>query len=1285
MKLRKFFILLGLVIFAGINVYAVWYSGPTSSSVHSSTDGSSYTPPQTGGDSGGNSGGSSGGSSGSSSSEEYRRQQRIREIENEVAVQRERLARIYRNNLDDEGYIAAKKQIENLEKTVADLKKEVEETKKANQTSNNDNKASSNSKASGDPVKITQGAYIQRECDIETIYIERIYDSQRTITGSSGYGWTSHLDQRVIFGIEPDAPGMYKRLKNHADELKIKTEAFKNMILKDFSVSSIETAEAEISGRIEACEKIINDSRKIPDEYGHSGKGIENEALNAKTLLQKNLEDVKKHKITLNSLLQACADAEKEAEDYRINVLEVSEQRRLRNKYSMFSGMDESYERTGINTVTVIDKDSYPHLLYESENHKYKNDDDKSIKAFVFSDVGATAFFMDGTVNEYDFTGFLIKSSDRNENFVLYKRAPDGKIISIENSDNEKFCINYKNGFISEILNTRCPEEKVLYSYNGKLLSAVCDADGDTVTFDYDSDLRMTSLNKCDGSCVKFEYGEADADGKIFTTATINEENFTESFIYDRAGRKTEYIDHDGNGFVYYYDENHRTVREENADGSIKKYFYDDSENLVRSEENGNSISYGYDENGNRLFAEYYDSSRESWTYDKFGLMLLYTDRDGVSYEYVRDEKGNLVEYKKGGKKVFVQEFDSKGRVIKKTVYGNLSVVTEYVYDSFGNLICEKRGGRKVEYEYDSQNRVKKQRINGKEICEYEYSAHKTVRKDYNGLECVYKTNGRKDLVVFSQKDNVTNSVHQTRIEYDKRHLPVRIFKGNAMEEELTAAYVYTAEGRIHAEIYYGNPSYVRLYEYKGGKISVTKDFSTEDITNLQLTDEILNELLLDAGENVLIQKYDVEILDKNRKLLTVTDSLEAKQAFEFDSYGNLVSFVDANGYECIQKFTPGGRLLLSQSLYGGFYENVYDCDGLLKAFGEKGGSFQKAEYNPDGSISSVTDCFGNIEKYSYDSEDRLSSIEKGRKKTVYIYDNFDRVISLNVYDSSAGNFIYMEEYEYSENGRKVTVTKGKKYKTEYELDAFGNVITETDGNKNEKRFVWDVQNRMIESEDGYGNKTVYEYNASGKINMVVFPDGEYRKFAYNYIKELSSVSDEAGVLYSAEYDRAGRLIREKSRAESEKKYEYDKAGRILKVYCADELIQSYEYGINGRLLTVKNGKGADYSYNYDEFGRLVSESNRLGLNQIFFYDEAGQLKSKTCFDDSTILVSYSDDRLSRTVKYSDGSKSIVQFDVLGNIVLCENENGKTVYEYDLGGRLVCQKDLNGGDELYFE
>ena len=182
MKLRKFFILLGLVIFAGINVYAVWYSGPTSSSVHSSTDGSSYTPPQTGG--------GSGGSSGSSSSEEYRRQQRIREIENEVAVQRERLARIYRNNLDDEGYIAATKYIAQLQSMIEANKKKLEEIKMANKDLNTDNQASSNSKASGDPVKITQGAYIQRECDIETIYIERIYDSQRTITGSFGYGWT---------------------------------------------------------------------------------------------------------------------------------------------------------------------------------------------------------------------------------------------------------------------------------------------------------------------------------------------------------------------------------------------------------------------------------------------------------------------------------------------------------------------------------------------------------------------------------------------------------------------------------------------------------------------------------------------------------------------------------------------------------------------------------------------------------------------------------------------------------------------------------------------------------------------------------------------------------------------------------------------------------------------------------------------------------------------------------------------------------------------------------------
>ncbi len=162
-------------------------------------------------------------------------------------------------------------------------------------------------------------------------------------------------------------------------------------------------------------------------------------------------------------------------------------------------------------------------------------------------------------------------------------------------------------------------------------------------------------------------------------------------------------------------------------------------------------------------------------------------------------------------------------------------------------------------------------------------------------------------------------------------------------------------------------------------------------------------------------------------------------------------------------------------------------------------------------------------------------------------------------------------------------------------------------------------------------------------------------------------------------------MVSEKSRADSEKVYEYDDGGRVKKVLCGGEVVESYNYGKDGRTVTVKDGNGEDYIYNYDVFGRLVNEKNRLGLEQTYLYDANGELEIQKNFDNSIQTITYSQNRTTRTVTYSDGSENIFVYDSLGNITEAQNAYGKTVYRYDSGARLIYQKDVTTGEEVYFE
>ncbi len=1183
-----------------------------------------------------------------------------------------------------------------------------------NQRNNQKKLDSNNSDSTGDPVRITEGVYEQNETDllfgnIISEGIKRKYRSDNKIISSFGYGWTSNLDQRILRGVANDSAEYENRLQNSVNNIKNEIEEFEANLKAYYAVSSLDNIEIEINNRIAVCEEnIISTSILYLDlcNLYQQSKGYNAEASIFALMcdlvhLQENIilkKEVLKNRLTtiesriskLNNLQELYRIKLNKLEDY-IQLKEKIDNTKTLNAYTRFRGMENWYEETGFNTITIIDEAGFPHLLFQENEDfdKWSNPDDKRILWCRKISDGFELLESDGYRKYYDEYGMLIRIVDRNDNSIFIYRNSNEKIKTVKTSYDESFSFEYQNGFITKISNNRASEECVIYNYNGNKLVSVTDSDGDTVSMDYDENNRMISLNKCDGSSVRFEYGEQTSDGKILTTATINEEGKSERFIYDRGNRCTQYINHDGDSDYYYFNENHKTIRVQKSDGNKTENTYDNSGNLICVNINGNIINYTYDEKGNKISSSYNDGSGEGWTYDSYNQLTSFTDCDGIYYEYRRDDKGNLTSYSRGGKTVFTQEFDACGKVIKRTDFSDKKIITEYKYDGYGNLTEKKIADCITKYEYDSQNRIIKETLNDKLLCEYKYNNRLTECVEYTGLITSWLTNGRKDIIEYTQKDSLNSSVHKMRIEYDKRHLPVRVYYGDGENEILASSYLYTTEGRLHVSVTYGNECWIKILNYKNGQVSEVKQFKTErnyDNDRKSFTEAEIKNLLAAAGENVFVQKYDIQIKNGNQKILSVTDGLGFVNLFEFDNYGNIVKSLDANGQVSQQRYSRAGRLAATQSTFGGWYEYGYDSAGLQNRENEEGKNPVRKEYFPDGKLKLVTDCLGKTTSYSYDNKGRLLCSLSEEKTFWYEYDNFDRITKITVGAVNEENSaVYFETRKYSQNDRILTITAGGKYKVLIEFDAFGNVIKATDGNGNENIYVYDFLNQMIESYDGYGNKTSYAYNALEMISHIILPDGSSSDYIYNHLGELEEIKDEAGIVYSSAYDKAGRLTKEFTRGDSEKTYEYDKSGRIIKVLCGGETVESYTYGNNYRTITVKDGKGNDYLYNYDSFGRLTGEKNRMDITQNYQYDDEGSLKVQNNFDGTTTTIQYSKNKKLRTVCFSDGTKNVFVYDSIGNIIEAYNEYGKTEYKYDKGGKLVYQKDVTTGEEIFFE
>ncbi len=1152
-------------------------------------------------------------------------------------------------------------------------------------------KASKAATKKGDPVKITRGSYEQNDNDftigsVQVFQINRNYDSESIIYSSFGYGWSTNLDERIILGIEPDAAEIYWKSCELLTSLEEKITEQKQGILSTYEVTSVESGADEINQKFDEVTAGYVNLRDQAHDYSfhdyvsYAESMITSLGEQRETLLGKFNQDVS----VLDGLKEQYR-TEKADNAVKKNVMEQSDSRKTDNLKAMFLGMDSSYEETGLDTLTVIDEGGYPHILTQQGPGIWRDESDRSIsKCMSLSKGGYEVYLPDGTVKQYDASGFLTVITDRNSNRILINRNEDETIKSVENSFGERFDFTYEGKYIKSITNTRDNSEKTEYIYIGGKLKEVKDTDGDLVTMEYNSDGQLEKLVKSDGSFIQFVYGEQTEDGRKIITSTLNEEGFAEHFEYHSDS--TVYTDHDGNVTETWFYPNQKTKKEIMPDGSSIYYEYNPDGTVKMKDENGSITRYYY-ENGNLTRTEYSDNSFDKTEYDSFNQIKKFTDRDGVTTEYKRDEAGNITSCIVGGLEVYSQSVNTLGQVERRTVHGQKDVTTVYIYDVHGNLEQETSGGVKTEYKYDDRNRVIKVTCNDRVLHEYEYRGRSIIRRDYNGLETTYITNGRKDLTEVIQKDTVTSVVHKTRIEYGHRHLPLKVFQGDGENETLVSSYLYTPEGKVKAEVSHGSECWINLYEYQNGAIHEVKQFKTSAVVEpveTTLTQDILNKLLQQAENNFSIQTYTPKLLDNNCKEFTVTDALDHQTIFRYDSYGNLRSQTDANGEVRSMTYKPSGRLETEQSSHGGWYTYGYD-NGMMTSAGEKDKETVETKYNPDGSIKFIEDCYDMVTYYNYDNRGRVSSVQSDTQKTWYEYDGFDRVIKQVTGDTpDEDSSVYYVTYEYSDDGRTVTVTEGGRYKTINEMDAFGNVIKQTDGNENTRSYEYNCQNQMSCSYDGYENKTSYEYNALGNIQKVIQPDGAVTQYSYNFMGLLEKVTDDCGTVYKATYDRAGRLIKEKSRADSEKSYVYDEGGRIKEIWCGGEIVESYEYGQNSRTVTVKDGNGENYIYNYDTFGRLVSEKNRLELEQSYLYDVNGELKTQTNFDNSIQTITYSQNRTIRTVTYSDGSENIFVYDSLGNITEAQNAYGKTVYRYDSGARLVYQKDVTTGEEIYF-
>ena len=564
----------------------------------------------------------------------------------------------------------------------------------------------------------------------------------------------------------------------------------------------------------------------------------------------------------------------------------------------------------------------------------------------------------------------------------------------------------------------------------------------------------------------------------------------------------------------------------------------------------------------------------------------------------------------------------------------------------------EEKYGMEYTYEYGKDRNIKRVRIKGISVQNFEYDK-----------------NGRlTDIYAQSDEESEVKSTGHMTFKYTPSGRFAEVnsiarYNHEGTEEELStkAIFEYDEKGRVVKNEIFQNEKSVQNIEIKYDEKARTITMEGER----QFSYDSIYKRITTYDEDWKMIKE--EGFDKNEKLIHLS---------EYDEKGNLIKEASYDAAGALQvyyvyEYDEDGYILK---------ETRYDANDVKRSCTEyfenttnenkyfSGKERRSESYSSDGSLSGITEYNrnGNVVKAEQYISGKLYGIEEME------YDESGNLIKSSSYDADR-KFTGYSVYGYNESGKRIKISEydGDDKLTGYtEIKRNGDyILSETvyDGDGNKTEYTEYLENTS--DYNTYSRKKRYEeykngklaeleeYNEDGRITKQISYDGEGNKTEYTeYITFKVKHNGHEGTTTVTKT----REIYNNAKLESRTEYEYDENGNRTKIseydgegklteyteakYDGERILSESRYDGNGKLIRRTEDE-------YDENGKKLKSSvyNNGGLEgyKSYHYDESGRLIKVTACDAYNRIVNYYE------IEYTD-----------------ENGNGKT-YMYDKDGTLI--------------
>jgi RHS repeat-associated protein len=515
---------------------------------------------------------------------------------------------------------------------------------------------------------------------------------------------------------------------------------------------------------------------------------------------------------------------------------------------------------------------------------------------------------------------------------------------------------------------------------------------------------------------------------------------------------------------------------------------------------------------------------------------------------------------------LLTQVIDVLGYATKYTYAGagGLATVTDaenrtktYNYGASGRVssVVEADGAKTdYSYDYDKTKREFYVRIDhpatpaGKRIEEKWYDAEgRMIRRDING-----KT--QSSLLQDFRSRTLTDAAGLvTTKQLDEYDNPVKVTYPDGSQ---TTARYSARHGQIEEEVDELGVKTTYTYDSKG---NLTK--KTEAVG---LPEQRVTEYTVDVfGQRIGVTKKGGSVTLPNGSTVTVSD---ATTSFEYDSFGNAVTRIDAEGAVSRFKHDRMGNPIEMTDARDHTWRATYDASGKILTHANPLNQAITFSYNKVGEWIAQTDGEAHTTAFTYDAKGRL----------------------IEVTDPLG----YTRKQEYDTLGQLAA-----------RIDESGNRIDET---------AYDLEGRIVRRRDGNGNVTTFQYGADGTAllpRLIQFPtftatliyDNRWRN-----IEVRERLSDALTYISKQAFDKKGNLVEIIDRKGIKTAMAYDALGRLVRTIDVAGGVSNHAYDFQDNLLAVQDPNGGTTIYTYDREGRRTSETRPLGQMQRYSYDVAG-------------------------------------------------------------------------------